>query len=149
MLAGRGFVPVVYDDLSRGHREAVRWGPLEVGEISDGVRVKQVLERYHPAAVMHFAAFAYVGQSVEQPLLYCQNNVVGSATLLKATIDFKPLPFVFSSSCATYGVPEKPRITEDQPQRPINPYGSSKLFIEQMLAGIGRSWTAVDRAALF
>lgn len=137
VLAARGFVPVVYDNLSRGHREAVRWGPLEVGEISDGVRLKQVLERYRPAAIMHFAAFAYVGESVEQPLLYYQNNVVGSAALLKAIVDFKPLPFVFSSSCATYGVPTKLPINEDHPQRPINPYGSSKLFVEQMLADIG------------
>src|SRR5581483_7773674 len=77
-IAARGFVPVTYDNLSRGHREAVKWGPLEVGDIGEPGRLRAVFERYQPVAVMHFAAFAYVGESVEQPLLYYRNNVAGS-----------------------------------------------------------------------
>jgi UDP-arabinose 4-epimerase len=136
-LAKVGYLPVTYDNLSRGHRAAVKWGPLEVGDIVDTSRVKAVLERYQPIAVMHFAAFAYVGESVGAPLLYYRNNVAGSMALLQALIDFKPLPFVFSSTCATYGVPERVPITEDHPQRPINPYGTSKLVVEFMLADLG------------
>src|SRR6185369_9115014 len=115
-LAKSGYLPITYDNLSRGHREAVKWGPLEVGDIADIARVRAVLEQYQPAAVLHFAAYAYVGESVEKPLLYYRNNVGGSASLLQAVINFKPLPFVFSSTCATYGVPEQIPITEDHSQ---------------------------------
>lgn len=133
-LAEKGFVPITYDNLSRGHRDAVRWGPLEIGDIADQDRVRAVLEQHRPVAVMHFAAFAYVGESVGQPLLYYRNNVDGSIAFLQTLLDFKPLPFVFSSTCATYGVPEKIPIAEEHPQRPINPYGASKRFVEQILA---------------
>ena len=136
-LAKGGYLPVTYDNLSRGHRESVKWGPLEIGDIADTIRMHSVLEQYKPAAVMHFAAYAYVGESVEKPLLYYRNNVAGSAALLQAVIDFKPLPFVFSSTCSTYGLPETIPITEDHPQRPINPYGFSKLVVERMLADLG------------
>lgn len=147
VLARSGHEPVVYDNLSRGHREAVRFGPLEVGDTGDKARVLEVLEKHRPAAVMHFAAFAYVGESVQQPLMYYGNNVGGSAGLLEAVTEFGPLPFVFSSTCATYGVPERVPIDEDHPQRPINPYGQSKLFVERMLADLGVShklpWVAL------
>jgi len=133
-LSKAGYLPVTYDNLSRGHRDTVKWGPLEVGDIADTRRMRAVLEQYQPAAVMHFAGYAYVGESVENPLLY---NIGGSAALLEAVIDFKPLPFVFSSTCATYGIPEKIPITEDHPQRPINPYGYSKFVVERMLADLG------------
>src|SRR5450759_1990421 len=128
-LARRGFEPITYDNLSRGNRWAMKWGPLEEGEIADGARLRAVLDRHQPVAVMHFAAFAYVGESVEQPLLYYQNNVGGSAALFRAIIETAPIPVVFSSTCATYGVPEKIPIPEEHPQRPINPYGFSKLFV--------------------
>ena len=88
---------------------------------------------------MHFAAFAYVGESVEHPLLYYQNNIGGSSTLLRAIIDTRVIPIVFSSTCATYGIPEITPIPEEHPQRPINPYGFSKLAIERMLADINRA----------
>src|SRR5437879_2997926 len=101
-LVKNGYLPVTYDDLSRGHREAVKWGPLEIGDIADIGRVRAVLEQYQPVALMHFAAYSYVGESVENPLLYYRNNVAGSAALLQTIIDHKILPFVFSSSCATY-----------------------------------------------
>jgi UDP-glucose-4-epimerase GalE len=138
-LAQRGLVPVAYDNLSRGHREAVKWGPLEVGDIADQAKVRAVLDKYRPAAVMHFAAFAYVGESVEKPALYHANNVAGSSALLQAVLQYGVLPFVFSSSCVTYGVPERLPIAEDHPQRPINPYGETKLLVERMLAELGRS----------
>jgi UDP-glucose-4-epimerase GalE len=136
-LAKAGYLPITYDSLSRGRREAVKWGPLEIGDIADIDRVKSVLDRYQPAAVMHFAAYAYVGESVEAPLLYYRNNVAGSMLLLQALMEFKPLPFVFSSTCATYGLPERLPISEDHPQRPINPYGTSKLVVEFMLSDLG------------
>src|SRR5277367_29494 len=92
------------------------------------------------AAVMHFAAFAYVGESVEKPLLYYKNNVAGSVALLRSTHRVWPPPVIFSSSCATYGIPESVPISEEHPQRPINPYGHAKLFVEQMLADVGRAY---------
>jgi UDP-glucose-4-epimerase GalE len=96
---------------------------------------------------MHFAAFAYVGESVEKPLLYYQNNVAGSAVLLETLLEFAPLPMVFSSSCVTYGIPDTIPISEDHPQHPINPYGHSKLFVERMLADAGKAcglpWVAL------
>jgi UDP-glucose-4-epimerase GalE len=146
-LARRGFLPVTYDNLSRGHREAVKWGPLEVGDISDIARVRAVLEKHRPIAVMHFAALTYVGESVEDPLLYYRNNVAGTAALLQSIVDYKPLPYVFSSTCATYGIPEAIPITEDHPQRPISPYGFTKLAVERMLDDLGKSgglpWVAL------
>lgn len=138
-LATRGFEPVTYDNLSRGHRWAAKWGPLEVGEISDESRLREVLDRHRPAAVMHFAAYAYVGESMENPLLYYQNNVAGSAALLRVIVDWGIIPLVFSSTCATYGIPESIPIPENHPQRPINPYGFSKLAVERILADVDRA----------
>jgi UDP-arabinose 4-epimerase len=137
VLARRKLVPVVYDNLSRGHRSAVKWGPLEVGEIADTQRVREVLDKYQPAAVMHFAAYINVGESVQKPVLYYYNNVAATASLLQTLVDYKPIPFVFSSTAAVYGMPEKVPIPEDHPLRPINPYGWSKLFVEMMLADAG------------
>lgn len=136
-LAAKGLEPVAYDNLSRGNRWAVKWGPLEQGDIADAARLRAVLDRYSPAAVMHFAAYAYVGESVERPLLYYRNNVAGTAALLQAIMEFGPLPFVFSSTCSTYGEPLKIPIPEDHPQRPINPYGFSKFVVERMLNDLG------------
>ena len=136
VLASRGFQPVVFDNLSRGNGWAVKWGPLELGDIANSTRLRAVLEQHRPAAVMHFAAYAYVGESVEDPLLYYQNNVAGSAGLLQTLLNFQTIPVVFSSSCATYGKPETIPISEDHPQLPINPYGFSKLVVERMLADL-------------
>jgi UDP-arabinose 4-epimerase len=132
-LFAKGMTPVVYDNLSRGNREAVQWGPLEVGDIADTKRLREVLKRYRPAALMHFAAFTYVGESVADPLLYYRNNVAGTAALLQAVMNFKPLPVVFSSTAAVYGMPQTVPIPEDHPRNPINPYGFSKLAVEHML----------------
>jgi UDP-arabinose 4-epimerase len=136
-LAKSGYLPVTYDNLSRGHREAVKWGPLEVGDVADKNRLREVLEKYQPLAILHFAAFAYVGESAERPLAYYHNNVGGSIALLQTALDFKPIPIVFSSTCATYGLPDEIPIREDHPQRPINPYGFSKLMVERVLADAG------------
>ncbi|MFZ1008614.1 MAG: UDP-glucose 4-epimerase GalE, partial [Candidatus Sulfotelmatobacter sp.] len=138
-LAARGFEPVAYDNVCRGNRWAVKWGPLEEGEIADGVRLREVLDRHRPAAVMHFAAYAYVSESVETPLLYYQNNVSGSAALFRAIVDWRVIPVVFSSTCATYGIPESVPIQEGHPQRPINPYGFSKMVVERMLVDLDQA----------
>lgn len=132
-LARAGYTPIAYDNLVYGHRQAVRWGPLEQGDIADRERLDAVIDRYRPAAVMHFAAYAYVGESVQDPGKYYRNNVAGTLTLLEAMRDHGIEPLVFSSTCATYGLPEKIPIAEDHPQRPINPYGASKLMIERIL----------------
>src|SRR4051812_12007928 len=136
-LAAEGYTPIAYDNLCRGNRWAVKWGPLEEGDIGDAEQVRAVLERYRPIAVMHFAAYAYVGESVEQPLLYYRNNFADTLALLTTITSFRCMPVVFSSSCATYGVPDHVPISEEQPQRPINPYGHSKLFVERLLADLG------------
>jgi UDP-arabinose 4-epimerase len=136
VLAESGYEPVAYDNLSRGDRSAVKWGPLEVGDIADTDRLRAVFQHYQPTALMHFAAYAYVGESVQDPLLYYGNNFGGTTSLLQALLDYRTIPVVFSSTCATYGEPVTIPISEDHPQRPINPYGFSKLFTEQLLADL-------------
>ncbi len=146
-LARAGFKPVVYDNLSYGHEAAVRWGPFELGDILDSQRLSEVCERHRPVAVMHFAAFAYVGESVVDPAKYYHNNVVGSLTLLETMRACGVRKIVFSSTCATYGVPDVLPIGEATPQRPINPYGASKLMVERILSDFGSAydlgWTAL------
>jgi UDP-arabinose 4-epimerase len=132
-LAAAGYAPVVLDDLSAGHRWAVKWGPLVVGDIADRALVMKTRRRFDVKAVIHFAAHAYVGESVEQPRKYFDNNVTKSLALLDALLDAGVDKLVFSSSCATYGVPCGLPIAEDHPQNPINPYGASKLFVENIL----------------
>jgi UDP-arabinose 4-epimerase len=132
-LALAGHRPVAFDNLICGHRHAVRWGPLEVGDVRDRARVEKVLRKYRPDAVMHFAGFAYVGESVADPGKYYENNVAGTLALLAAMRACGVARIVFSSSCATYGVPERQPITEAAAQRPINPYGVSKLMVERIL----------------
>lgn len=133
-LARAGYTPVAYDNLIYGHEWAVKWGPLERGDILDRERLDQVLAVHQPAAVMHFAAFAYVGESVTNPARYYRNNVVGTLNLLEAMRQAGVAKLVFSSSCATYGIPIATPIREDTAQAPINPYGASKLMVERILA---------------
>jgi len=132
-LAAAGYVPVVLDDLSAGHRAAVKWGPLVVGDIADHALVSKTLKAFAIKAVIHFAAHAYVGESVVNPRKYFDNNVSRTLTLLDTVLDAGIDRFVFSSSCATYGIPQRLPITEDHPQVPINPYGATKLFVEHVL----------------
>jgi UDP-arabinose 4-epimerase len=136
VLARNGFEPIVYDNLSRGNRWAAKFGSLEIGDLGDVVRLRALLEKYRPQALMHFAAFAYVGESVANPLLYYRNNICETTSLLQTIVDFQPMPVVFSSTCSTYGIPDVIPISEDHPQRPINPYGYSKLVVERLLADL-------------
>ena len=139
-LAQAGYIPVTYDNLSRGHRHAVRWGPLVEGEIADRVAVAAALKAHHVSSVMHFAAFAYVGESGTDPALYYRNNVLGTLALLDAMREAGVDRIVFSSTCATYGLPEKMPIAETTPQRPVNPYGETKLAIERVLHWYGQAY---------
>ncbi|MGH6971082.1 MAG: NAD-dependent epimerase/dehydratase family protein, partial [Caulobacteraceae bacterium] len=104
-LAGAGHTPVTYDNLSRGFAHAVKWGPLEQGDILDAARLADVIARHRPDAVIHFAAFAYVGEAMDDPALYYRNNVVGTQSLLEAMRAGGVSRIVFSSSCTTYGQP--------------------------------------------
>ena len=136
-LAKAGYEPVAYDNLVYGHKEAVRWGPFVEGDIGDRAKVVETIRRHSIGAVMHFAAFAYVGESVEQPEKYFQNNVVNTLAMLEAMRATEVKQIVFSSTCATYGLPEQMPIREDTPQRPVNPYGETKLMIERALYWYG------------
>lgn len=134
-LMGAGYRVVVVDNLVRGHRAAVPEAvPFYELDLRDTHGLEQVLRDERIEGVLHFAALAYVGESVEAPLRYYDNNVAGSISLLSAMRKAGVERLVFSSTCATYGVPERLPIREDAPQRPINPYGRSKLMVEQILA---------------
>lgn len=139
-LAACGYLPVTLDNLSRGRRCLVRWGPFVSGDIADPALLDQVFPAYRPCAVIHFAALAYVGESVEEPGLYYRNNVGGSLALLEAMRRNSCGTIVFSSSCATYGIPGEIPIPEDHPQLPINPYGRTKLMMEQIIKDYGRAY---------
>ena len=132
-LAAAGYLPVTLDNLERGHEWAVKWGPLERGDIRDKRCLQRAFEAWRPDALVHFAAYAYVGESNCEPLKYYETNVGGTANLLEACVTFGCKYVVFSSSCATYGIPARLPLTETDPQRPINPYGRTKLIGEQML----------------
>jgi len=139
-LAAAGYAPIVLDDLSTGRRWAVKWGPLITADIADRARVSNTLRGLAIEAVVHFAAHAYVGESVEHPRKYFDNNVSKTLALLDALLDAAINKFVFSSTSATYGIPQHLPITEDHPQAPINPYGATKLFVEQILRWYERAY---------
>jgi len=132
-LARCGYNTVSYDNLSRGHKWAVKWGLLEVGDILDQDNIIKIIKKYDPIAVMHLAAYAYVGESVTNPSLYYHNNVSGTLNLLEAMMCTNMRLIIFSSSCATYGIPVTVPISESHPQKPVNPYGRTKLMIEEIL----------------
>ncbi|MFX0135179.1 MAG: UDP-glucose 4-epimerase GalE, partial [Candidatus Hodarchaeota archaeon] len=133
MIAREGYIPIVFDNLINGHRWAVKWGPLEEGDITDRKRLNAVVKEYNPKTIMHFAAEAYVGESIKNPGKYYLNNVAGTLSLLETMRDHSVKNIIFSSSCATYGIPEQIPIPEEHPQHPINPYGFSKFMCEQMI----------------
>ncbi len=139
-LSRSGFEPVAYDNLSTGHRWAVKWGPLVEADLSDGKALKRALKEFNVKAAIHFAAHAYVGESIHQPRKYFENNVTNSLRLLDALLDAGIKHIVFSSSCAVYGVPQSLPIYETHPKSPVNPYGDSKLFIERVLEWYGRAY---------
>jgi UDP-glucose-4-epimerase GalE len=132
-LALAGHTPVTYDNLVYGHPWAVKWGPLVEADLQDAEVLSKTLREYDIQAVMHFAAYAYVGESMQDPGKYFRNNVANTITLLDAMVAEGVKNIVFSSTCATYGEPAESPIRETLPQRPVNPYGESKLFIEKAL----------------
>ena len=136
-LARAGYRPVTYDNLFRGHRQAVRWGPLVEADLADAQRLAETIERFDVAAVMHFAALAYVGESMASPEQYFRNNVVNSLRLLQVMQATGLRRIVFSSTAAIYGIPEQGPISESAPHLPVNPYGESKLMVERMLHWFG------------
>jgi UDP-arabinose 4-epimerase len=136
-LAAKGMTPVVFDNFSRGHREFVKWGPAFEGDLLDPQALKRALREHQPQAVIHFAALAYVGESSLEPERYYRNNVVGTLNLLEAMLEAQVECLVFSSTCATYGIPESIPIREDARQEPINPYGNTKFIVEKMLHDFG------------
>jgi UDP-arabinose 4-epimerase len=146
-LARAGLHPVVVDNLHRGHREAVQWGPLVEADIADRSALQKVFRQYPIEAVIHFAAFAYVSESMRTPDLYFRNNVVNTLSLLDVMRDEGVRKIVFSSSCSTYGYPRQTPIPEDHVQQPVNPYGESKLMVERLLHWYGSiyglSWVAL------
>ena len=135
-LARAGYTPITFDNLERGHRWAVKWGPFENADLRSEKDLKRVFEKWKPWAVIHFAAYAYVGESVENPAKYYDNNVGGTAKLLAACAEFECKNIVFSSSCATYGIPTNLPLKEDDHQSPVNPYGVSKFVAERMLRDV-------------
>jgi UDP-glucose-4-epimerase GalE len=137
-LRRSGYEVVLYDNLSTGFRCLAQGFELLEGDIADEARLRPVLARVD--AVMHFAAHAYVGESVENPRKYFQNNVVGALSLLNSVLDAGIRRFVFSSTCAVYGIPEQIPIAEQMPREPVSPYGASKLFFENALEAYGRAY---------
>ena len=137
-LKRRGHEVIIYDNLVAGHEALARGFELIVGDVADTAKLSQALRRVD--AVMHFAAHAYVGESVTNPRKYFQNNVLGGISLLNAVLDSKVRKFIFSSSCAIYGTPAKLPITEDMPRFPVSPYGVTKLIFEQALESYGPAY---------
>lgn len=140
-LSESGHQPVVLDNLSRGSKDNVLFGPFYEGNIGNKDLLAEIFEKEKIEAVIHFAAYAFVGESIKNPLLYHHNNVVETISLLKAIEDFgaRQLPFIFSSSCAVYGSPKEVEVFESTPLNPISPYGASKLMGEQVLEDASQS----------
>lgn len=136
-LAASGHIPVTFDSLEHGHRSAVRWGPFVHGEVGDTQLLIRTMCDLGIEAVIHFAAYAYVGESMQAPEKYFRNNVTGTLSLLEAMRAGNVEHIVFSSTCATYGLPDSVPIDETHPQHPVNPYGESKLFVERALHWYG------------
>ncbi len=140
LLVARGNEVITFDNLSTGHREAVRWGELVVGDLLDRKALAALFKVHEFAAVMHFSAKSLVGESVTDPEKYYENNVIGTANLLKEMRNAGVNHFIFSSTAATFGMPVQARIDESHPQVPINPYGRSKLMVEMMLQDYFRAY---------
>jgi len=146
-IARAGHPLVVLDNLVHGHRWAVKWGTLVKGDLSDAALVERVLVEHRVTSVIHFAAYAYVGESVENPRKYFRNNVANTLNLLDAMVDCGVPHIVFSSTCATYGEPREVPIRESHPQHPVSPYGESKLAVERILHWYSRAYS-IRHAAL-
>ncbi len=140
MLNQQGYETVVFDNLVYGHKEAVKWGELVVGDLADQHALKGLFDKYEFDAVFHFAAYAYVGESVDDPEKYYYNNVANTLNLLHAMKEHGVNRIIFSSTCATYGESKLVPITEDMPQNPINPYGASKLMVERIFKDYSKAY---------
>lgn len=140
LLNREGFDTVVFDNLSRGHREFVKWGTFFEGDLAAKKRIRSCFNTFPIDTVMHFSAFAYVGESVLHPARYYRNNVVNTLNLLDVMREHEVKYFIFSSTCSVYGVPESIPIREDHPKNPVNPYGRSKLMIEEILTDYDRAY---------
>jgi len=138
VLQRRGYEVIIYDNLCTGHRELAEGFELIVGDIADSAKLAKALSRAD--AVMHFAAHAYVGESVENPRKYFHNNVTAALALLNSVMDSRVRKFIFSSTAAVYGTPDKSPITESSPRQPVNPYGATKLALENALEAYGRAY---------
>ena len=149
-LKEAGHRPVIYDNISRGHRVVVDIlkVPYVLADLNDRETLAKTLRDHKIETVMHFAAYAYVGESVEKPLMYYQNNVATTVNVLQCMLDAGVERFVFSSTCATYGDPERVPMTEDEKQEPVSPYGRSKLMVEQILKDLQVSNPRFKFAAL-
>ena len=139
LVAASGHRPVVFDNLVYGHRSAVKWGPLVEGDLADTTAIRRALSEHAVEAVIHFAAYAYVGESMTDPGKYFRNNVAGTINLLDAMVAVGVRDLVFSSTCATYGEPREVPISESHPQNPVNAYGETKLAVERMLRWYGQA----------
>ena len=137
-LSRQGFTPVVLDNLTNGHKEFVQWGPYEIGDVRDRSRLDQILSAYRPQAIIHFAGLIEVADSIANPIAFFDNNVTGSLALLAAALSAGVQGLVFSSTCATYGIPDQSPMPESHVQIPISPYGRSKLMIEQVLSELSQ-----------
>lgn len=138
-LSRAGFVPVTIDNLGNGHREAVRWGPLVEGDLADAELVARTLRAHAVKAVIHLAGFIEVGESMRDPARFYHNNFTNALALLEAMREAGVDTFVFSSTAAVYGVPQRVPIPEDHPTAPVNPYGESKLMVEWALRALSRA----------
>ncbi len=140
LLGKRGYEVLVIDNLSTGHKEAVLYGNLKIIDLADKKEINRVLKEFKPDAVMHFAAAIEVAESVENPAKYYRNNTVNTLNLLEAMIENNIKSFIFSSTAAVYGMPEKVPVKEDVPLNPINPYGQSKAFVEKILKDFDKAY---------
>jgi UDP-glucose 4-epimerase len=140
MLLGRGHEVITLDNLSSGHRDAVLGGTFVEGDLADPSCLTQIFEQYQPEAVMHFASYIQVGESVRKPDIYYRNNVTNTLNLLDAMLQFEVKKFIFSSTAAVFGEPDYVPIDEAHPNRPLNPYGRSKWMIEQVLADYDKAF---------
>ncbi|MCG2828617.1 UDP-glucose 4-epimerase GalE [Methanothermobacter sp. K4] len=132
-LSERGYETLILDNLTKGHRESVKWGEFIEGDLGDRIILERIFTRYDIEAVMHFAAFTDVGESVQKPGDYYRNNVTNTMNLLDSMLENGVSRFIFSSTCAVYGNPSSIPITEEHPLNPISPYGRSKLMVEEIL----------------
>jgi UDP-glucose 4-epimerase len=140
LLNEKGYETAVYDSLIYGHRRFVKWGQMVLGDLANREQLRLCFEKYPIEAVMHFGGFTYVGESVNDPAKYYQNNLINTLNLVDVMKAFGVKYFVFSSSCAVYGIPHTIPIDETEPQKPINPYGKTKSMVEEILKDYDRAY---------